>query len=115
MYQKYDLGGWQRPSKIITREETSKPRACLASAPKESAAKGLAKEPVEDRGLYHLCKGQLGDLPRNEPQEEAGTEPTSWDVLKAIPVGTPVQVPLTSKADHLERGTKGDEAPFLPS
>lgn len=44
----------------------------------ESAAKGLAEEPVRDTGLHHLCKGQLGDLTRNEPQEEAGTEITSW-------------------------------------
>lgn len=105
------MGGWQSPSKINMWEETSKLRACLASAPKESAAKGLAKEPMKDRGLHHLCKGQLGDLTRNEPQEEAGTEPNSWEVLRAIPVGIPVQVPLTSKADHLERGTKGDKAP----
>lgn len=44
----------------------------------ESAAKGLAEEPARDRGLHHLCKGKLGGLTRNEAQEEAGTEITSW-------------------------------------
>lgn len=90
------------------RDQQAQGLSCFCT--KEFAAKALAKEPMKDRGLHHLCKGQLGDLTRNEPQEEAGTEPSSWEVLRAIPVGTPVQLPHI-KGRPPGEGTKGDKAP----
>lgn len=86
------------PFKVNMWEETSEPRSCPASAPKQFTAKGLVKEPEMDKGLHHLFKGQLGDLTTDEPpwpMEKAATEPTSWEVLKAIPVGIPAQIPLS--------------------